>query len=527
MAMQVPSYQQSVEMEGLPGVRQHLDIPQNPIPGLLQQTLQTDLLGNIAEIQAKQENMDDLDAMSEIDLKTSKAYIQTKQWMELNPQSYEEYGSRFKTVNENLQEELKPWIEKLSPRARQHVNISLKKQSSVMELDVGFLSQKADRTVKRNNFISRIEQYALSGDIPNAQVQLEAAKRTGTVREDESELFQYQITRRAEFGEASRMIEANPGGGAESLKERNENGYAAFPNLSEPERRQLISYAEQQNSKKNMEADDRFYGSIQNGTYPSEAEVEEHFKWGEINQKQRNLYIDMVRKADAQRAASNQKISQAEAKARDKQLSYNCDNLEFQIMETPWPQDAGERSIKADEFNKRIYSEFAAENPTYAKRLKSQLKSSLEAFEKPDSTYKHTPHYVYAMSRLDTLEKDLYIDPDGLWNKDDTKETKLENKNLFKLKIDEYIRQHPEATQKDIDTFMDDTKKQINATEVTKRLDTWAAPSKPALTPNMQTIISQRISTNLNPGEIRQQTPDGRIIVYDAQTRKPIREEKR
>ena len=475
-------------------------------------------------LSAQKQYADDEDNFSQIQLEAQKEYGDFQSQTRENPNEYAKFADWRQESTARLSERVKPYLEKLSVPARRRADHFLAENALTQEKWASDISFQADITAKRENYDTRIRHYAKTGDTDAAREQLQRGIATGIFNANERERYENFIGELADFGAAECRIDSNDPAIAEELKKRNEAGnYVNFPGLSSDNRRQLIRYAEQRQARREVELTDAFVSDVLAGKTISEDSV---LKRTDIRQGTKNDFIKILR------SVQNTKVKQQTAEQKQAR-QYARDALEFEIMEHSFSPDPVERDKQFAAFNRRIYTEFAKDDPAYAKQLKTQLNESLKAATKPDMSYKKTAAYGYAMAKLDGLKDELYSKYDSprgfLWLETDADEPEVKKGNyaMFRVKLDEFLRLNPKASQGEIDHFIDTTKKSINETEVSKRLELFAGAPRIDAAPTQKkgTFDSRKIRTGVSDpsgfiglseeGEIKKNRLAGKIDKAD------------
>ena len=158
--------------------------------------------------------------------------------------------------------------------------------------------------------------------------------------------------------------------------------------------------------------------------------------------------------------------------------------------------------------------------------LKKTLKGYCDDLGRADGGVKSLYIYQYARAKIDELEPDAFYatknDRGGKpepWfgtNKDKTEAIVNANFEAFKQQVDSFIRSNPQATYRDVDTFMDDLKEKINKTEVRNLTRIFGQFDTAGITGNARSKANE-----LDAGqgkkvvEARKEATGGIMVMYD------------
>lgn len=406
------------------------------------------------------------------------AYLQMRE----NPNDYEKFPEFRQEAEQRIQERAAPFLSKISGDRRLQMEQRMRGRAQDFYTRAELIRNQAETSNIYNGFKVQIQGKARQGDVSGAMETLSKAQglQTKVFSDAEAQGLTMEIQRLGDYGAAEREIQAGSLDIAERLRESDDKGTPKnYKNLTIDDRRSLERYANHVRAQREIRQDDEFYDGLLKGNIPAEEQLEARQASGEITLHQKNQYIKMARDVQAGIVRAETKAQKENASALKAEKEDSGNRLEIEIMEFPFSSDPAERTVQYDRFNKKIKSEFV-QHPSIAKRLLTQLSEKDKAAAKPDTSYKESFPYKYAMGRLESMKPEIgSAVPGMLWGTKVSTDKKnlVENHELFKLKIDSFIRANPKATQGDIDTFMDQTKQIINKTEVDKRLSTWGNPS--------------------------------------------------
>lgn len=283
---------------------------------------------------------------------------------------------------------------------------------------------------------------------------------------------------------------------SEVLKAKNADGSYKFHTELMPEQRfQLLRYAEQKQARQEVELMDAFVGDVLAGKTISEESV---LKRTDIRQGAKNDFIKILR------SVQNTKAKQQTAEQKHAR-QYARDALEFEIMEHSFSPDPVERDKQFAAFNRRIYTEFAKDDPAYAKQLKTQLNESLKAATKPDTSYKKTAAYQYGenlIGQLATQGKFFAQKPGWIWgtNKAEDKPIIQYTEKLVRRDLDNYLRNHPNASEKDVREVIEVMTEDYNKTLVDELAE--------------QSIVHNRANMKIIPKEGQTGSYNGKKVIF-------------
>lgn len=435
-------------------------------------------LSSISGFLEQKRRADDADAASQIELESAKIYGEADSRMRENPNEYAKFDQWRQESAQRLGEVTRPYLDQLSPEARKQAEYRMAMTGQAFAKRVRDTATQADITVKRGNFDNRIKYYAEVGDYESARQQVRLAADSGLYRPDEIELYDKGIAGSDAFAAVRSRIDAGTPGVFEELEAKDKAGkYTAYPELPLDRRGALISAARRQQNISEAAGDDELVNRLLNGEDVPETEMEADFSAGRITLDTSNRRRKLVRDYLADRDRKQREQDHQQNRLEKMQREDAADRMEVEIMDFKFANDAGKRAEEYNRFNQKIHDTFFARNPALAMRVKRQLESSYKAADKPDdASYKKSPQYAFAMQKADSVKDRLFsqkYEDRSFWRIDDdkSKETKLENHALLKLKLDEFVRLNPKATQPEIDKYVEDMVTTFNTTAVSRRLE--------------------------------------------------------
>lgn len=440
----------------------------------------------------QKQRADDEDNFSQIQLEAQKEYGDFQSLTRENPNDYAKFSDWRRESTSRLSERIKPYLEKLSAPARRRADHFLAENALTQEKWARDISFQADITAKRENYDTRIRHYAKTGDIDAAREQLQQGIGTGIFNANERERYENFINELSDFGTVERRIESNDPAVVEELQKRTApGGYESYPGLSTDNRRQLIRYAEQKRARYEVEQMDTFVGDVLAGKTISEESV---LKRTDIRQGAKNDFIKILR------SVQNTKAKQQTAEQKHAR-QYARDALEFEIMEHSFSPDPVERDKQFAAFNRRIYTEFAKDDPAYAKQLKTQLNESLKAATKPDTSYKKTAAYQYGENLIGQMATQGKFGPRRFFGlKSAEKPIMQYTEKLVRRDLDNYLRNHPNASEKDVREVIEVMTEDYNKTLVDELAE--------------QSIVHNRANMKIIPKEGQTGSYNGKKVIF-------------
>ena len=434
-----------------------------------------------------------------------------------NPGAYEQYGEWAREIDSETAEKLKPVLNRMTARYREQFEERLagRRQQAIAErIRLGNLARSR---AQKEKFDQDFTTAASRGDLETVEFMI-SRERGRLFGDEEADLYRKNAGRISDEYAARSMVDSGALDAVERLSARNADGsYKEFTNMGQQYRDSIIRYARGVSAERQTKARTDFVTGLLAGKIPSEQEINAR---EDLSPETKNDFISMTRsylandaatqlsadllagkkvseqeimdRTDLEletknklvsmiRAAEGRSESAREANAARQRQEYAKkqqdarDRTSLEIMDLAWSPDPARRKEQYDAMYGKICTGFA-DNPGYIITLRKQLDESLKAVEQPDSSYKNSMQYQYGMAKLDSMRDQLYSKNNernwiGYWGDADEQEVKDQNFAMFKVRLDEFIRQNPKATQAEIDAFLDSTRKQINETKVSEVLD--------------------------------------------------------
>lgn len=442
-----------------------------------------------------------------------------------NPGAYEQYGEWARETDAETSEKLRPVLGRMTEKFRRgyEERMLIRRQQAVSErVRLGNLARSK---AQLQAFDAEFLEAARRGDAVTAEFML--ARETGRLFGQEGADERRKQFDQVSSGYAARaMVDAGTPDAVERLEARNEDGsYKEYPHMEQGYRDSLIRYARGRQAAREVEQRDAFVARLLRGDAISEQEILDN---PEYAQGTKNEFVSLLRAREGRTKSAREAnaAGQRQKEARDAQDAR--DRMAIEIMDIAWNPDETRRREQYSSACAGIAETFL-DHPGHILTLRRQLDESLKAFEKPDSSYRNSLNCQYAMAKLDGMKDTLFskLDEPGWFERDDdTEMVKNQNYAMFKVRLDEFLRLNPKATQAEIDTFMENTKKQINETQVSRVLDRLAGIEPEAPAPPKKGVFDSRKNppeanglrgfvTFSEDGRIRKNYPDGEIDKAD------------
>lgn len=205
-------------------------------------------------------------------------------------------------------------------------------------------------------------------------------------------------------------------------------------------------------------------------------EIEERNRLGLFDAEEAKKFLNAVDRKDlALLRQETERIKAVEKSGRE--------SLKWKVYRTEWSSNESERR----EQRKAIETEIL-NHPLLSREGKMSLMdtvaSRIKDHDNP-SSYKHSFVYQNAMARLAGMKGDFtsYAEParrklSNLWITPSApnaeKDVTVGNYEMMKMKLDDFIRNNPDASPEDVNQFIDDTKAHINQQAVQDLVAAWA-----------------------------------------------------
>ena len=486
-------------------------------------------MGLVNQYQQMRTDSEDILASAELKKLQASKFGEFQQKMAENPFEYEKFEEWRNEYENSFAEEALPIYSKMSDQRRKIMQEEMELQKEDRKNNVLNMMIQADATAKRERFISLYEDGVKRQDGIFLKELIKNC-RGKIISDQEADNRLGEIERFSQWYEAKDQIASGAMDITSKLEERSESGaYKNFTQLSESDRSKLISYSRQVQAENIYNSNEEFRSKILTGEVITEEEINKDFESGKINRAQFNDRLEVVKKLNALRQEkelqSQKELEKAElqkkreaASAAAEKFEHDVDAFDLRLLMFEFDPIKEKRMEQRNALQEEILKKYQAEHPDVAARLYKQLNSSFKAADerltdtnnKASSMreLKNQPNYVYAMQQMKSMINDGqfgYKEKGWLWSS--TEEDKSGTiASILPLKIDEFMQNNPDATQEQINNFLQDLKKQVNQTYFKDILSTWG---------NLNN--TNYVKKKFNDNEILRQTRDGRIAVYNSE----------
>lgn len=445
-----------------------------------------------------------------------------------NPGDYEKFGEWAQDTDSEFVDASKPFRDKMSKHALDlfdaHMD-GIRKEAYHRRQRVGY---QARVTADYNLFQAQWKDAALRSDLETCNAMLEQHRGT-LISEQEYEQKKLDYERLSAFGEVKRQVEAGAPGIIDKLKEQDGDGnYANYKGLEEAARDRFIRVAEADDAKRRSDENQTLVDRLNSGEQITEEDIDRAFE-GQTSPeavKQKNQQKRIVRQftnrqkaaqrlseREARQEAREERRERREAEAEEREKKKGEVNAhEYRLLTYEFSSDPAVRQKQYSDLLNDIYVTYAGDGQTCHK-LRAQLNESFKAKNTPDSSYKNTFIYTYGKRKLEDMKGDFYSRYPGRgesWysfmtnvynDSDDMKESNL---RMAAIAFDNFIRENPEATKKDVDDFLANLKKDVNWAECDKIVEFWRSRATPRL--HRSSYTSEEVERIVN----------GRIAIFGA-----------
>lgn len=511
-----PSGENSVRLSGAPDLNWNVDHGLERLGDSIQRA--THNLGN-AMRQYAEESAEAENTLATVEAQNIQLDGEAKldERISANPGAYEQYGEWAREIDSETAEKLKPVLNRMTKRYREQFEERLagRRQQAIAErIRLGNLARSR---AQKEKFDQDFTTAASRGDLETVEFMI-SRERGRLFGDEEAELYRKNAGRLSDEYAARSMVDSGALDAVERLSARNEDGsWKEFTNMGQQYRSSMIRYARGVSAERQTRARTDFVTGLLAGKVPTEQEInaredlspetkndfikmtraylandaatqlsadllagkqvseQEIMDRTDLELKTKNKLVSMIRSAEGRSESAREANAARQRQEYAKKQQDARDRTSLEIMDLAWSPDPAGRKEQYDAMYGKICAGFA-DNPGYIITLRKQLDESLKAVEQPDSSYKNSMQYQYAMTKLDSMRDQLYSKNDErgfLWIRYDADEQKVKDQNfaMFKVRLDEFIRQNPKATQAEIDAFIDSTRKTINETRVSEVLD--------------------------------------------------------
>lgn len=376
-------------------------------------------LGNVArsfvDLDRALQETEDKNQFYELELLEKEQSGNAQRYFSENPTEHGKFGEYLTTLESDADERRKEIYDKMSPRARERANYFVRQNQLQRQQNMGKVQYQARVTAQLQTMENQITKAVQLGDwdlaqnIINDASQSVDGKTPALLSPELKEKYLMHAMQQKDFYEARDLIDKGklvppvmPGekefkSVSEILKAKDKAGnYSYATNLSQQQRQQLIRYDEQQQAQREVKQIDDFYARLLAGEPIEQSSIDAQRDNGTISQRTHNQFTKALQQLESQK--KNNQVS-----IHDKQQSYNKDLMALRIMDYQFSTDPVERDKQINQINTDIMEKFGVSNPAYAKALKTQLNSTVNALSGDKANYKNSYIYKYAMQKLDDV----------------------------------------------------------------------------------------------------------------------------
>ena len=221
-------------------------------------------------------------------------------------------------------------------------------------------------------------------------------------------------------------------------------------------------------------------------------------------------------------------------KATEEQKRVKVNKHEWQLYTHEFPPDPALALKHYNDLKREIYSEYSGDTDT-VKKLMAQLDSVYNAkfgtgTGTGDKDYKTSYIYQKANQMLDKNKYSFYnkTNQDSWWNRnideyDNNTKSLYLNFQQVKLELDHYIQNHPKASEKEVEDFLNKLKDEVNSVECKSIASFWAEKQiKRAATKDAKKggMLSSKTGSGT---EVVRYLRNGRRAVFNSATKEFIR----
>ena len=462
----------------------------------------------------------------EIDLNQKKIYNGLKQRMQDNPNDYEKFDEWRQEADKQLSETAQPYLQKMRPDRRRMAEQALAFRNEEIRANTTRIANQARATTVFNGFQRQIKELSEAGELEGAWITIQQAHDKGVFSKEQKETMERWSLELGETYSIRRMVDDGIADVAERLNEKDEKGvYKNFPNLrNESLRRDLIRYARQKNQEKmRVFETDQVYRMYQGNPY-SIQELDGLYKSGKIDQK---TYNDSrkVTETYLHERERREKFSESQAeKAKEKNKKDAKEKFLYNLRMNP---DIPDDPAKRREFLNEQMRE--AVKISIDDTFLSRVKSLAGEREKENQSYKQGYRYLSAMEKLKKHKDDFvsyanernwvgYLPRAGT-------EVARANYEQARWKLNAFIKNNPNASDSDVDHYIDDMKKLCNANYAADMVHAWATLDIPKIKETGNLVSDMDRKTKAGGTEVRRKAPNGKIAVFDFNTKRFLRYE--
>jgi hypothetical protein len=334
-------------------------------------------LGNLAKttldfLQQEQDVEDELAAAEARNLYNS-INNETRKRMAESPDSVADFGEWTRQADQRYNDEVAPILGKMSANYRAKFEKIMEGRRAEVISERELMTIQAGVTSQLKQHEALYTAAAAAGDIAGANKQIARMQELNLLSAEQAEIMRSNVERIAAEGEARRQVERDPGKMAAQLRERKDDSYVNFGNISENYRLQLIRFAEAEQDRREADSRQAYLAQVvTTGKFDSIEQIKADYEAGKIDHKT-VIFRTKIAEEQARHIRSAQRQQRSDADALRK---LKVDNFAAQIalMDYPAPQDM-------QRFRKDIMARAAKQFPgnvTAQKKIADALEEKLK-----------------------------------------------------------------------------------------------------------------------------------------------------
>lgn len=496
----------TVHMQGAPSMNWKLDEGQALINMGDKLGRGAEKFGNtmIAFGQHMQETEDRLNATRIESLwKDRQSALETR--MAENPGEYEKFAEWARDTDTDFVEASKPFREKMSKRSLELFDARMDGIRKEAYNRRRTFAVQARVTADYNLFQSQWKDAALRCDLESCNRMLEEHRGT-LISQQEYDRKKLDFNRLAAFGEVKRLVDAGAPGIIGKLKERDSNGnYVNFTGLETAVRDRFIHVAEANDAKRRADENQTLVDRLNSGEQVTLEEIDRTFDGQttpeavkQKNQQRRIVQQFIHQRETAKKQAEREARQEAREERREKREAQQAENdarkkeiaaHEYRLLSYEFSSDPALRQTQYADLRNEILVKYAGDGPA-SKKLLTQLDERFKAKITPDSSYKNTYIYTIGTRILEDMKSDFYSRYPGRGERwysfmtnvyNNSKDLEESNWQMAKVAFDNFIRENPEASEKDVRDFIANLKRDVNWAECDKIAEFWRTRATPRL----------------------------------------------
>lgn len=374
-------------------------------------------IGNIADSQVnKMRELEEKQRYTDDRLNAAKArnlYREIQSSVEIqmaeNPEMYAEFPDWTNAADIQYQEEVKQYLDKMSPDFRKMFDEEMSGISAETMKKRKMFSIQAGNTARYNTFEALWKDAALRGDHKECERLLTEFSDVLISRNEET-TRRLEVNRFAEYGRAERLLKSGDMKVLDDLKATNKDGsYKNYTGLSMKDRATLIKYGDELNAERSYNDNLLLQDRLLKGEIITEEDIENKFAGDSSTAglKQKHQQLDMVKRFRLLR-------ENAAEKARLSNRKQKSDKDYYDIMFYQFDEDAGSAEEQYAKLHEKIKEEYKGDGPgaekllgALEKRYKSYQENGSAADDEYFSRYEFPEDREAAKAQYDLVVGDI------------------------------------------------------------------------------------------------------------------------